>query len=66
MSKGQSQLAGSVAMTRPTPAAVARDVGVTRQAVIQWIHGIAKPRPEHREQLERLLGIPAASWDEPA
>jgi hypothetical protein len=47
-------------------AATGRKLGLSTEAVRRWAMGLTKPRPEHREQLERLLGIPAASWDEPA
>jgi transcriptional regulator with XRE-family HTH domain len=47
-----------------TQAGIARKLGVTPQAVQKWLCGFSRPEREHREKLEQLVGIPAASWDE--
>lgn len=46
----------------PSMTKVAAAIGVTREAVRQWSRGISTPRPEHREALSVLLGIPVDSW----
>jgi transcriptional regulator with XRE-family HTH domain len=43
-------------------AAVADDLGVSRQAIHAWIQGVSKPGPELRAKIETLLGIPADAW----
>lgn len=62
--RGATLLRDLVSPKTHTQASVARDVGVTPEAVRHWAVGFSKPKPELREELERLLGIPASSWDE--
>jgi transcriptional regulator with XRE-family HTH domain len=45
---------------------LARELGVTRQAVYNWMQGIARPSLESMTRLEDLYGIPIRSWGEPA
>ena len=37
-------------------------LGVTQQAIPQWIKGTSKPDPLCRKKLERVLGIPEEAW----
>lgn len=41
---------------------VARKLGITPQAVSNWIAGNGRPGPVLRGALECLLGIPASAW----
>ena len=45
-----------------TRAKVARRVGVSPQVVCSWVSGVKRPAPEHREILQRELGIPVEAW----
>lgn len=41
---------------------LAREFAVTRQAVKQWIDGVAKPNLKRIHRMEELLGIPTLAW----
>lgn len=43
----------------------AQQVGVSRQMVRNWIIGLARPMPDHRDDIERATGgeVPADVWD---
>lgn len=43
-----------------------RELGVTSQAVSQWLRGDNLPRPEVMRKLQELTGIPMQDWTEPA
>ncbi len=45
-----------------TQAQVAAALGVTQQAVSNWVIGRSRPAPHFREALERMTGIPVHSW----
>lgn len=53
----------ALVLPRISQVQLARKLGVTQQAVSQWIRGNAKPRHEHAVTLERDFGIPADTWD---
>lgn len=65
-------------MTRPktelglTQAGLAKELGVTPQAISGWLRGEGRPSPRHMARLEELAGIPMRDWleddasDEPA
>lgn len=61
--EGQAALTQIVSPPRWTRADLARELKVTSQAVGAWTSGIAKPSKKYRAKLQRLLGIPADSWD---
>lgn len=41
---------------------LARKLGVKRQAVAQWLSGVAQPKPKIMAKLEDLLAIPMRAW----
>ncbi len=45
---------------------LAQEIGVTDQAISNWVCGRARPELEAIEALERVLGIPMRDWIEPA
>lgn len=47
-----------------TQAALARALGVTPQAVSQWVAGKVAPERDNAVALQALLGIPMTSWSE--
>ena len=49
-----------------TQADLARTLGVTPQAVSQWLDGTKRPTADRMAHLERLYGIPMREWLEPA
>lgn len=51
---------------RITQAQLAEKLGVTQQAVSAWVYGRARPDLSKMLLIERFLGIPVASWAEPA
>ena len=54
---------GAIALAEQgTGAAIARALGVTKQAVSKWILGISYPSREHLMEIEQLFGIPTAWW----
>lgn len=61
---GRDALAELTAPPRVRVADVARALGVTPQAVDQWVRGVRVPRPEYREALRRHYGIAPESWEE--
>lgn len=48
-----------------TQAELAKELGVTPQAVSGWIHGRGRPSPRLMKQLEESSGIPMRDWLEP-
>lgn len=49
-----------------TQAELARRLGVSPQAVSDWLRGDSQPKPDHMAKIEDLLGIPMRSWTDPA
>lgn len=54
-------------LIRPVPArytqqALARELGVTQQAVSSWLRGTNRPSDAARVRLEALLGVALADW----
>ncbi len=47
---------------RPTKTELAERLGVSKQALDQWLQGQSRPTSHRREIIERVLGIPAAAW----
>lgn len=60
---GRDELAALVEPPKLTRADVARQLGVTPQAVSSWLRRLSKPMAQHRRQLLELYGIAAESWD---
>jgi len=44
----------------------ARRSGVPGSSLRGWLRGVSSPRAEARISMEIALGVPAATWDEPA
>jgi transcriptional regulator with XRE-family HTH domain len=65
-SVGAVRLEQSAAPKVMSQSQLARELGVSPQAVSGWVTGRAKPTPELMARLEDLLGIPMRSWTEPA
>jgi transcriptional regulator with XRE-family HTH domain len=51
---------------RKTQAGLAKELGVTPQAVSGWMHGRGRPSPRIMKLLEESLEIPMRDWLEPA
>jgi transcriptional regulator with XRE-family HTH domain len=64
--KASAALQQILAPPAHTQTTIAEAAGVSSQAVRFWLAGVARPRADARARLEKLLGIPASSWDEPA
>lgn len=47
---------------RMSQSEVGKHLGVSPQAVRNWVNGIAVPTDEHKTELEKLLGIPFGDW----
>lgn len=47
-----------------TQAELADAIGVTQQAVSNWMSGRAKPGRAHASKIQRILGIPTDSWEQ--
>jgi len=62
MNEGARQLAALGLSLRE----IAREIGVTKQAVSDWRSGRRKPTEGFRRLLETKFGIPAAAWSKPA
>lgn len=60
---GRDELAALVEPPKLTRADVARQLGVTPQAVSSWLRRLSKPVEQHRRQLFALYGIAVDSWD---
>ena len=41
---------------------LARALGVTPQAVSNWVNGVARPGAAQREAIQRITGIDADAW----
>lgn len=62
--EGASQLRRALAPAM-NQARLAEKLGVSQQAVSNWLHGTSKPTLKTMAALEDLLGIPIRSWGEP-
>ncbi len=64
------QTAGSVRLAEAltprvmTQSELARQLGVSAQAVSDWVAGKSKPKPDLMARIEDLLGIPMRAWTE--
>ena len=47
-----------------TQQALAKELGVTQQAVSAWLRGTTRPGYETRMKIETLLGVAIADWNE--
>lgn len=63
--EGSKALAGAVFPPVMAQSELARKLGVSPQAVGDWVHGRAIPSPKLMAQLEDLLGIPMRAWTVP-
>lgn len=48
-----------------TQSGLARELGVTQQAVSAWINGRLRPNGERISRIQELLGIAKNEWDLP-
>ena len=46
-----------------TQAELAEAIGVTQQAVSNWMSGRAKPGRAHASKIQSILGIPTDAWE---
>lgn len=66
ISRGAQLLAEVLQETGKTQGQLAREVGVDSGLVNRWVHGSRTPDRTRAVAVERILGIPVASWDEPS
>lgn len=72
LTKGAIALRDHVKPAKPegdvprTQSELARHLGVTPQAVSNWVHGLGTPSVEVLAELERIYGIPMREWAESA
>ena len=64
MTEGCVQLRNALAPWGAKPA-LARLLGVSRQAVVAWCKGAYRPAPRHALRLEELYKIDAGAWLRP-
>ena len=60
--KAAARLHELLAPKELTQASLAKKLGVTREAVRQWMSGETRPRGDMRERLAEELGIPTRDW----
>lgn len=46
-----------------TVSRLARQFGISSQAVSQWLSGVTRPHQIYREQLAKLAAIPIWAWE---
>jgi hypothetical protein len=63
--KGRVALARWMRKNKETEGTFCKKVSVTRQAVMAWLEGITRPKPEARELVKVVTGIEPSSWDLP-
>ena len=61
-SDGTRQLRAFFSPPRMTQADMAKALGISQQAVSMWVTGRSRPSAHQRAAIERIAGIPAASW----
>lgn len=61
-SDGSRQLRTFFTPPRMTQADMAKALGVSQQAVSMWVTGRSRPSAHQRVAIERIAGIPSASW----
>lgn len=67
LSNGAATLGDLIAPERRMSiTALARELGISHQAIRMWLLGVSTPTPDHREALKRILNIPVSAWDETA
>lgn len=64
LSRGSTQLAEALRPKVMSQTELAKQLGVSPQAVSGWVVGRAKPTAELMVRIEDLLGIPMRSWTE--
>ena len=65
-SAGRVRLAELLTPPQWTQVGLATELGVTGAAVGSWLRRESRPSEAMRAKLERVAGIPAASWNEDA
>lgn len=65
LSKAASELRKKLSPQVMNQTSLAKELGVSQQAVNSWLKGRALPEPERMAEIERLLGIPMRDWVEP-
>ncbi len=63
-SEGARQLWALVQSGEWSAARLHKELGCSRTAPHKWLYGDRKPDRAISLEIERLVGIPAASWDE--
>lgn len=56
------RLKGWMAAREITVAGLARMLGVKPPAVSNWLSGHARPKTQYRLAIEKIAGVPFASW----
>ena len=59
---GRQQLADWLKRSDTSQASLARQLETSTTNIQRWLHGHRVPRVEFLAKLERLTGIPSASW----
>lgn len=62
--RGEIQLAEALRPKVMSQSDLAKELGVSPQAVSGWVVGRAKPTPELMARIEDLFGIPMRAWTE--
>jgi transcriptional regulator with XRE-family HTH domain len=66
MTRGAQRLRKLTTAPAIRQADLARKVGVTPQAVSNWVHGLSRPGRDLAVKVEAHTGIPVADWSAPA
>lgn len=64
-SEGMRALWAALAAQDISQGELARKLGTTSGVVCRWLHGDRRPGRALASKIEALLGIDAATWDEP-
>ena len=62
--RGEIQLGEALRPKVMSQSDLAKELGVSPQAVSGWVIGRAKPTPDLMARIEDLLGIPMRAWTE--
>jgi hypothetical protein len=58
--EGRKLLVKALALT--TEAEIAKAIGCAQQQVSSWKRGQSRPKPEFREALKGIIGVPVEAW----